>query len=86
MFYKNTSNCTKTFHGVTFHPGEVKEVFGYINHPKFISVSSMPKEPPKSVESAKRPGRPKKTVEPQVENELEQEEVLDGTAQGDKET
>lgn len=85
MFYKNISNYTKTFHGVTFHPREIKEVPKYINHPKFVSVSSMPKEPPRSVELTKKVGRPKKVIDeaskPEAENSQvnqEQEEVLDG--------
>lgn len=31
MFYKNYSYTAKTFYGVTFKPGEVKEVDGIIN-------------------------------------------------------
>lgn len=46
MFYTNRSAVTKTFHGVTFRPGETKEVFGTINDPK-MSLSSTRKEPPK---------------------------------------
>lgn len=46
MFYTNGSAITKTFHGVTFQPGETKEVFGYINDPYFY-ISSKRQEPPK---------------------------------------
>lgn len=46
MFYTNGSSITKTFHGVTFNPGETKEVFGIINDPCFVQ-SSTRKEPPK---------------------------------------
>lgn len=46
MFYTNGSSITKTFHGVTFQPGETKEVFGYINDPYFY-ISSKRQEPPK---------------------------------------
>lgn len=53
LFYKNISNAKKTFHGVTFLPNETKAVKGYINSSDFIRVSSMPKEPPKRVESTK---------------------------------
>lgn len=53
MLYKNTSNVKKTFHGVTFKPGEVKESPKYINDPTFERAKEMPKEPPKSVDSAK---------------------------------
>lgn len=50
MYYKNLSNTVKTFYGVTFKPNEIKEVKGYINHPKFL-VTDKPvhKEPPKDV-------------------------------------
>lgn len=79
MKYYNGSRFSKTFYGVTFRPGESKDVPGYINHPKFIAVASMPKEPPVSVDTKKR-GRPKKKVEPELIEELhiEQEEVLNG--------
>lgn len=29
--YKNISCSTKTFYGITFNPGDVKEVPGYVN-------------------------------------------------------
>lgn len=54
LVYKNNSKVTKTFHGVTFKPGEVKECPGYINDVTFIRLSSMPKEPPKVVEIPKK--------------------------------
>ena len=38
MFYKNISYFVKTFHGVTFNPGETKEVADFINHPKMLRV------------------------------------------------
>lgn len=60
MLYKNVSNTTKTFHGVTIKPGEIKDVPGYINNRGFIQVNEMPKEPPKSVE-------PKKSAAPKAE-------------------
>ena len=51
MFYKNNSFVTKTFYGITFRPGDIKEVPGYINDKKFDVVAApKPKEPPKSVE------------------------------------
>lgn len=36
MFYKNVSYSDKTFYGVTFKPGEVAEVPGYINDKQMI--------------------------------------------------
>lgn len=41
MFYKNISTSVKTFHGVTFKPGEIKEVSDYINH-RFMILSDKP--------------------------------------------
>lgn len=38
LMYKNIGTVTKEFYGVTFCPGEVKEVAGYINSPTFIRV------------------------------------------------
>lgn len=40
--YKNCSHSVKTFHGVTFKPGEVKEVPGVINHDSFIKMEKLP--------------------------------------------
>ncbi len=50
MVYKNTSYITKKFYGVEFKPGDVKEVTGYINDPKMIKMSYIPKsEPPRKI-------------------------------------
>lgn len=38
--YKNLSKAVKTFYGVTFLPGEVKSVSGYINNTKFARISN----------------------------------------------
>lgn len=38
MRYKNISPFVKTFHGVTFNPGEIKDVCGNINDPAMIIV------------------------------------------------
>lgn len=51
MFYKNTSCFAKTFYGVTFQPGETKEVSGYIND-KFFIVMDAPQ--PKSVDKQQK--------------------------------
>ena len=57
MFYKNTSDSTKTIRGVKFEPGEIKEVSGYIHHPdfKFIkdNVVSCEEPPAQSKKTAK---------------------------------
>lgn len=47
LAYKNTSFATKTFYGVTFKPGEIHEVPGYINNPKFIKVDASLAKPSK---------------------------------------
>lgn len=62
MYYTNGSTITKTFHGVTFRPGETKEVFGIINDPKFVQ-SPIRQEPPKRVRST--PPKSEEEVEPQ---------------------
>ncbi len=36
FYYKNNTMISKTYYGVTFEPGEIKEVAGPINDPKFI--------------------------------------------------
>ena len=67
LVYKNNSISVKTFYGVTFRPGDIKEVPGYINSNKFIRMKSVPKELPERAEvvepkkSVKR-GRPKKNT------------------------
>ncbi|MCM1286649.1 MAG: hypothetical protein NC227_10915 [Bacteroides sp.] len=73
MIYKNLSNATKTFYGVTFKPGEECEVPGYVNDPKFIRLKEFTQKPveiPEFVEqsaeiqtvSIKKLGRAKKEV------------------------
>ena len=41
--YKNLSHSVKTFYGVTFLPGDVKSVSGYINDPKFARLNDVTK-------------------------------------------
>lgn len=63
MKYQNLSYSTKTFYGVTFKPGEVKDVPGPINHTYFVPVLQsseksevqpvMNQEPPKTSSSLK---------------------------------
>lgn len=38
MKYKNVSPFVKTFHGVEFKPGEIKDVCGNINDPAMVIV------------------------------------------------
>lgn len=39
MFYRNISNYTKVFYGITFKPGHIEEVPGYINDSDFVKVT-----------------------------------------------
>lgn len=55
MIYQNCSSAKKTFHGVEFNPGDIKEVNGTINDPKFIRRDELPKEPPKAVKKEPKP-------------------------------
>lgn len=43
MRYKNTSLTKKTFYGVVFMPGEVKDVPGFINDIKMIRLPDVRK-------------------------------------------
>ncbi len=52
MFYKNLSHSAKTFHGVTFKPGEVKEVDAFINSLFMVPVEA-PKQKPEKKEEKK---------------------------------
>lgn len=78
MFYKNTSFATKTFYGVSFKPGEIHDVPGYINDPMMIRTKAvpMPKEPPKAKQTVEP--KPAKLSKPEVENK-NKEENSDGT-------
>lgn len=59
MFYKNNSYVTKTFYGVTFKPGDIKFVPGYIRASSFDLVDKpKPKEPPKQMENATKSDKP----------------------------
>lgn len=71
MIYKNTSRSTKTFYGVTFKPGESREVPGYITNPDFIVSDTID-----SVDE-KKPV-PKKTTTTKSKN-ADKEESEDGT-------
>ena len=96
LYYTNGSTTTKTFHGVTFRPGETKEVFGIINDPKFVQ-SSMRQEPPQRFEntlsksedeeSEKKPTRKRATklVEP-ASNADEDKKEDEETSSASKDT
>lgn len=42
MIYKNCSGATRSFYGVTFGPGEVHNVPGPINAPRFVQLPTFP--------------------------------------------
>nr|DAF92943.1 MAG TPA: hypothetical protein [Siphoviridae sp. ctX5W26] len=52
--YRNLSVVSKSYYGVTFRPGEVKEVPGYI-HSRYFEVVTDTKEESKTSESTKSP-------------------------------
>lgn len=53
MLYRSHSIVTKTFYGVTFKPGEIHKVPGYINDKDFERVHGLPPmEPPARVDSS----------------------------------
>lgn len=61
--YKNISYSAKTFYGVKFAPGEMKEVPGFINDSGMIRVFGVkPVSKPTITEPR---GRKKKTTEPE---------------------
>ena len=69
--YKNISFSAKTFYGVRFEPGEVKDVPGYINSPSMIRVFKpttkvKPNQMPLSETSmVSKRGRKPKSTEPE---------------------
>lgn len=81
MIYKNTGPSAKTFYGVTFEPGEIKEVSGRIKHHKFIQVTSLPKEPPVVTNPpSTKPDKPPVKSKPEEKSK----EVKQGTLIKDK--
>ncbi len=71
MFYKNLSYSDKTFYGVTFKPGEVAEVPGYINDKQMIVV---PKPSKKQTTASDAPAVTKK--EDKKDNKSNQNESV----------
>lgn len=66
MFYRNASYTVKTFYGVTFQPGETKEVNGQINNKWMILVNN-PKTSPKQQlkPSSEKPEEANKNKQPE---------------------
>ena len=64
--YKNISVSAKTFYGVKFEPGDVKEVPGYINSPSMIRIFGIKPTPEDKEPTYKAPrGRKPKSSEPE---------------------
>lgn len=59
MFYKNCSYTAKTFHGVTFEPGQTKEVSGIINNKWMVPVNDAATLVTKSKQQKPSPEVPK---------------------------
>ena len=89
--YRNISLSAKTFYGITFEPGEVKSVPGYINNPGVASVFPTNKHNSERINSSVTPnyvspkrGRRKsndtdKTTLAETETKIDtQEETTDG--------
>ena len=78
MLYKNISHSVKTFYGVTFKPGEIKEVPGFINNNKMIvaDVSEIKRPSKQSTTSPKKQEKPleKISVTPEVKIEDKQDD------------
>lgn len=80
--YKNISYSAKTFYGVKFKSGEIKQVPGYINDPSMIRIYGyvIPKG------AVEEPRRRRKTIEPEkvsfaepeTKIEIPKEETSDG--------
>ena len=74
MLYKNFGKVTKTFYGVEFKPGEVKDVPRFIVDRWFARVDEPEvkvEAKPTTEEKSARRGRPKKQEEEKVEIEEE---------------
>ena len=67
--YRNLSVVSKSYYGVTFRPGEVKEVPGYI-HSRYFERVTDTKEEPKTSESTKST-RKKQTSHIKIKDECD---------------
>lgn len=80
MVYKNISNSKKQFYGVTFKPGETKEVPGYVND-KHMIASTLPtvaKIDAKPVKSTKSTSLDKPVKVEETESQIIKEEQTNG--------
>lgn len=67
MFYKNCSYTAKTFYGVTFEPGETKEVDGIINNRWMVPANDSATKATKSTQQ-KPSSEPPKDENPALES------------------
>lgn len=78
MVYKNISTSRKQFYGVTFNPGETKEVPGYVNDTHMV-VSTLPKveKDTKVSKQSTQKSQPSKSAEAVVSesNNIKEEET-----------
>lgn len=80
LVYQNASVATKTFYGVTFHPGDIKEVPGYINDDKFIRVPAKKGESKTQYKPAEQKNKEtKKPSDVTSDSKSNKEESKDGT-------
>ena len=79
MFYKNISTSVKTFHGVTFKPGEIKEVSEYINH-RFMVLTDAPASKENTTQQKPSSEKPKKDVKADDAKASKEPEKVDAQA------
>lgn len=79
MFYKNISTSAKTFYGVTFKPGDIKEVDGYINH-RFMIPADAPISKESNVQQKPSSEKPKKDVKAEDAKASKEPEKVDAKA------
>lgn len=77
MVYKNISNSKKQFYGVTFKPGDVKEVPGYVNDIHMIASTLPPvvKTDAKPVKSTKSTNLDKPVKVEETESQIKEEQT-----------
>ena len=71
MIYKNCSNVSKIYHGVTFKPGDIKEVKSYINDKTFILCKCIPNKKSESNKPVSTTDNSSKKDAGQISNKVE---------------
>ena len=79
--YQNLSGATRTFYGVTFNHGDIKEVPGPINVPHFVQVQSLPEtvSKPSSENTHESGTEPETKVESRRKSKLLKGAINDGS-------